>query len=383
MKSSRCFGAGIPLVVWTCMWLSGVAFAGVLIMRDLIQQSIDRLPGGDFTNLWTAGKLALDGRASWAFDLDSFRLALVQYLGMPSLQNFSYPPHALFLDAPFALLPYYWSLALWTFLSVAFFVWCARPYLPSGFPPVLAALTPAACINIWTGHFGLLLGGLWLLFFRHCDSKPNRAGFVAGLMTFKPHMGLAIAATALWKRRVLPAAVLTTLALIAASALAFGIWTWRDFFFQTTAVQSEILSRQTEDFYSLMMPSAYVSFGRSAGGLMMQQIAIMATALMLYRFRQWDCFIAATVTFLVLPYSFNYDMTVVCLGTAMVLYSRWSELAHYERAGLLGAFVSPLITFVVPMATAPILLYALSIQLRVAAKVCGQGSFPGCVEAKA
>jgi hypothetical protein len=327
------------------LWGSGAAFALTLLAKDVIYVGLDHRIGRDFTNLWTAGKLALDGRGDWACDLDTFRLGLTEFLHMPSLQNYSYPPHALFLGMPFALLPYYVALALWSILTVVFFAWAAKPYLPKGFPRILAALTPAGCINLWNGHYGLLLGALWLLFFHWYESRPTRAGAIAALLTIKPHLGLAIAYTALTKRKVLLSAALATLGLILLSAVVFGPETWGAFLFNTSSVQAEILNREGDEIYFSMMPSAYVMWGRGAVAITAQVAVILATGALLWRYRRWDTFIAATVTFLVVPYVFNYDLTVVCLGCIILLYKHWNELELSQKLVLGFAFFSPDLTF--------------------------------------
>jgi len=356
----------IPFVPWVSMWLAGASFAFVLYVKDILEPTLDHRIGRDFTNMWTGGRLVLEGRADCAFDLDCYRAAMMRHLDMPSLQNFSYPPHTFFIDAPFATMPYYLALVLWTVVGVLFFMWCAKPYLPRGFAPILAALTPAGCINIWNGHYGFILGGLWLLFFRYFrDDKPLSAGVVAGLLTFKPHMGILIAATALWKRKILLVGALTTLALILLSAFVFGPDTWWDFFTKTTAVQAEILNRNSADSYFKMMPTPYVTWWRNSPGLFAEEVVIMLTAVLLWQYRKWDAFIASTVTFLILPYAFNYDMTVACLGFVLLLYRDWDDLNLKEKAGLLLAFLTPNLTYayyvawIVPI----ILLYALYIQL--------------------
>lgn len=358
----------IPFVAWVSLWFVGGSFAFVLILKDLMWTPLNTHIGRDFTNLWTAGRLALEGRAWWAFDLDLFRLALVEFVRMPSLQNYSYPPHALFIDAPFALLPYYAALALWSVLGVAFFVWASKPYLPKGFPPLLAALTPAGCINLWAGHYGLLLGGLWLLFFRWYESRPTRAGVMAALLTIKPHMGLAIAFTALARRKVLLSAVIATLVLILLSALAFGPETWSAFVFNTTSTQATILNRAGDDSYFRMMPSAYVTWHRGSLAITAQVAVLLATAALLWKYRRWDAFVATTVTFLVIPYVFNYDLTVVCLGAIILLYKYWDELELVQKVILGAAFMSPNLTFAWPMAwmTPIALLGYLAIQLQFA-----------------
>jgi alpha-1,2-mannosyltransferase len=142
-----------PFVYWTCLWGSGLAVALVATAYDIIRPDLGTPPGRDFSNLYTAGKLALEGRAYLAFDLDTFRLALRDFVGTLTLQNYSYPPHAMFIAVPFALLPYGISFAVWSVLSLGFFYWAAKPHVQ--FPPILSILTPAAALNVWNGHYGL------------------------------------------------------------------------------------------------------------------------------------------------------------------------------------------------------------------------------------
>jgi hypothetical protein len=355
------------------LWLLGAVVAVVLLGSDILRPGLDRMIGRDFTNLWEGGKLVLAGEAGCAFDMNCFRIAQWRDLHMLALQNYSYPPFVLLLDAPFALMPYYLSLAVWTALGIAFFAWTARPYVPKGFSPVLAALTPAATINIWNGHYGFLLGGLWLLCFRAIDSRPGRAGIYAALLTFKPHLGVMIAATVARKWQALLTAIAGVVALLAISSAVLGPETWRYFFLGTTAVQGDVLTRPGGEFYFRMMPTAYVTFGKGMPGVVAQTVFALAAIGLLLRHRRWDAFSAATVTFLVLPYAFNYDMTVACLGYAIMLYASWSRLSWPERLCLMLAFLSPEITYMSYLAwLIPfILLGALHIQLTRIPEVAG------------
>ena len=364
MRSSTRFGDGISFVAWMLLWLLGSVVVIVLMGYDIFLKSIDRIIGRDFSNLWVAGKLVWAGDPGCAFDVNCFRLAMYRDLDVLALQNYSYPPPALFIAAPFALVPYYVALAAWTVLGALFFIWCTRPFLPKGFPPFLAVLTPAATINIWNGHYGFLLGGLWLLCFRNLERKPKRAGIFAGLLTLKPHLGLLIAATIVRNWRALAAAVLTTFALAILSGLAFGPAPWNGFLFGTTAEQQQILTRSSPEFYFRMMPSAFVAFGRGIPGIIAQVISALAAIALLVRHRKWDTFSAATATFLIVPYVFNYDMVVACLGFAIALYARWNSMGWFERATFIVAFVSPELTFYVPVVIPVALLSALHLQLR-------------------
>lgn len=81
-------------------------------------------------------------------------------------------------------------------------------------------------------------------------------------------------------------------------------------------------------------------------------------------------FIAATATFLILPYSFKYDMTVASLGFALALFRQWHTLSVLERAALIAGYVSPQMTFLAGPLGIPLAPLALLIGLLVQVRVC-------------
>lgn len=366
MKARDSEPARPPFVFWVCLWGAGLAIGLVAILYDIFVPDLGVPPGRDFSNLYTAGTLALEGRAHEAFDADTFRLALRQTVGELTQQVYSYPPHALFIAIPFALLPYAASLTLWSLLTLVFFYWAAKPHV--GFAPILSILTPAAVLNIWCGQYGLLFGGLWLLYFRHLQDRPLRAGMIAAAMTFKPHLGLFIGLTALTKWRALVVAVAGIAVLVLSSAWVFGWAGWFGFISQNVGTHVGFLTQQSDDFYFRLMPSAYTAYGRNSISLVAQIGFGLAALGLLIRYRQIDPFALATTTFLIVPYGFIYDMTVVCLGFANILWLQWSKLAAWERVALALAFLSPGITMLFaiysPMLIPPILLAGLFIQTR-------------------
>lgn len=244
---------------------------------------------------------------------------------------------------------------------------CARKLAPPGFPVAFAVLTPAAALNIWDGQYDFIFGDLWLLTFAMLATKPVRAGSSAALMTFKPHLGILVAVTMVAHLRIRAALVasLATAIVVAASIYFFGTQAWANFFAITTKNQFVILNRSTEQFYFLMMPSAYLVFG-----LYGQIVFTFIGLAYLWTVRKVElktlAFPAATATFLVLPYSFNYDMTVVCLGIAILLWSHWHTLKGTEVLVLILAFNSPQLTFIAAGTVPFILAGALWIQCRIA-----------------
>jgi hypothetical protein len=346
-------------VYWTCLWLVGLSFAAVLVFKDIFLPQLGDSPGRDFANLYTAGKLALDGNAYQDFDMDSFRLALRDTFGFFIQQNYSYPPHALLLAAPFALMPYWLAFAAWTAVSAGLFYKAARSHVP--FAPALAVLTPAAALNMWNGHYGLILGALWLFFFA---SRGAKAGWIASLMTIKPHMGLFIGLAALRDWRTVVAAIAGTFGLVALSVALFEPASWYGFVNNTIADQTEILTRPNAEFYFKLMPSAYTAFGRGFLAVVLQLIFGGIALWLIIRSRRIDPFALATATFLIVPYVFVYDMTVACLGFAIIIWRDWARLFFAEKTILTLAFLVPNVTLGLPALAPPILLMALWIQTR-------------------
>jgi alpha-1,2-mannosyltransferase len=355
-----------PFVAWALVWGLGLVIPIVAIAIDVLMASQSHLLGRDFSNAWAGGRLVLAGRPLCAFDPGCFRGALSVLLDLRTNQNFSYPPHALLIDAPLGLIPYFEALLLWTVAGLIAFSSAARGYLPAGFNRWLPTLTPAAGMAIWDGQYSLIIGALWLFCFAAIDQRPVRAGLAAGLMTVKPHLGLLVALALLWRGhwRVIGIASATTAALVVASIAAFGFESWRAFFAQTTNLQIKMLSLSSTDFYGRMMPSPLPLLGIGAHAVF--TIAALSCLWIVRRSPVADlAFPCATATFLVLPYAFNYDMTVACLGFAIILYRHWQELGTPRRLLLILAFNAPQLTFLVPQSVPFILAGGLFIQCRL------------------
>ncbi|MET0372219.1 MAG: glycosyltransferase family 87 protein [Sphingobium sp.] len=360
------------------LWLLAAAPCITLVASDLRQLDGLRLSesqlivGRDFVNLWSGGRLALGGGQSILYDSHTYLAWLESVFGPLDFYNYSYPPHSLLLALPFGAMPYAPALLLWTILSCALFIWAARPFIPQAMPIACAVITPAAIINIWEGQYGLVVGALWLLFYRYIDRAPGRGGAIAGLLTVKPHLGLLIALTLLTRRMTRPILIagVVTIGLVAISAVAFGSDLWRIWLFETSRLQSHIMTSPGQHFYHFMMPSAYVALREAPAmvAVTAQAASAVAGLVLFWKARHAPAselaFIAASATAVIIPYIFNYDLTVASLGFAILLFSRWSALARWERTSLWCAFASPLLVIVFnPIATISLLL-GLWVQVR-------------------
>jgi alpha-1,2-mannosyltransferase len=360
------------------LWLSAILSGMMLFVFDIRQLDGLRLSrshlvvGRDFLNVWTGGQLALSNKLALLYDYEGYMAWQAARFGPLDPYNYSYPPHSLFLATPFATMPYAVALTAWTLLGAVFFLWAARPYMPASLPAILAILTPAAIVNIWVGHYGFFLGGLWLLFFRSIDRFPGRSGAIAGLLTLKPHLGLLIALTLLSRKmwRAILVAGVVTVALIGLSGAVFGYDLWPIWLFDTSALQTRIMTASGPKFYFLMMPSTYVALRDApvAIALAAQAAAAAAALFLFWKARHAKArdlaFISASATAIIMPYIFNYDLTVASLGFAVLLYGQWSRLQSWERILLWCAFASPLLVMAYNIIAPLSLLAGLAIQVR-------------------
>jgi hypothetical protein len=115
-----------------------------------------------------------------------------------------------------------------------------------------------------------------------------------------------------------------------------------------------------------MMPTVLPAVGGGWLGIAAQIASAIFALWQLWRIHRLPpvqlAFPAATATFLILPYAFNYDMTVVALGFAILLFSRWDNLSWGEKAILTIGFLSPQLTFVSTLIAPAALALSLHVQ---------------------
>jgi alpha-1,2-mannosyltransferase len=367
------------------LWIVGNLLVIGLFAIDLSQLHGLRIGdnvmwGRDFLNLWSGGRLAIEGRPGLLYDLGGYHDFLQRQFGPLALHLYSYPPTALLLDIPFGALPYPLAYALWTIGGAALFWWAARPHLrAAGLPGWWALATPAATINLWAGHFGFVMGALWLLAFHNFDDRPRRGGAITALMAVKPHMALLIPLLLL-RRAKWSAIVVATggvAAIVLLSWIVFGPALWGTYLHATSALELSTMA-MTDQFFQTMMPTTTIALRQhpltAPFAMIGQAITALVAIVLLWRAAGRDvpiarlCFPAATATFLVLPYAFDYDMTVAALGLMLTLHRRWKTMSVWERTALGAGFLAPQLCILLGMTGVPLtpllLLAALVAQMR-------------------
>ena len=244
-------------------WVIGALLSLQLFYTDYLHTDDGRLEGKafwgrDFVNLWGGGAFIREGGAGSIYDVEAYRAFIATLFGPLKPHNYSYPPVTFPIAEFFSFLPYGVALAAWLLGTGALFVWAVRSWWPREWhSPWLALLTPAALMNIWAGHYGFLLGALFLMGWKALgERKPLQAGTWFGLMLIKPHLALLVPLVLLVRRHwlAIAAGAVTGLLLIAATSIAYGFEPWRAWLIDGGGKQLSLLDAGGS-FYGYMSTS--------------------------------------------------------------------------------------------------------------------------------
>ncbi len=354
-----------------------LAIIGVLQGIWLIQQDGDFVEG-DFIAFWSAGRMAMNGQAAAAYDWAAHHAVQVVAVGHEFEGFFAWhnPPGFFFLAVPFALPPYVPAWLLFVAVTGALYVVGFVRVLPVRGAWMLALAAPASFLCMLAGQLGFLIAALMAAWLVLLDRRPVLAGAALGLLTIKPQFGLLfpllLIGTGRW--RVFFAAAATTLLLALAAGLVFGWESWSAFIASFTGETVGLLRRGGSDWAKLQ--SLYASFQRITGieGLAMAlhgicALAIAGAVLWLWRLPTSIGVRGASAIaggFLITPYAYVYDATVVVLAAAFLAREALARGAlPWERLGLVVAAALPVTNFVVgSFATPAAMLLILVLAIR-------------------
>ena len=187
--------------------------------------------GNDFSQIWVAGRAALEGRAGEPYDLPVHLANLKAAFGPSARFAWHYPPVFLLPAAAVASLDPQAAFLLWTALSLGLFALAMR---------LAAGRTDAACIalahplvfcNLAYGQNGLFTAALMTFGAMLVDRRPWLAGLCFGLLAYKPQFA-ALAPFLLLltgRRACLGVCIATVAGLCLASLALFGTAPWIGF----------------------------------------------------------------------------------------------------------------------------------------------------------
>src|SRR5450631_3344259 len=146
----------------------------------------------DFVNVWSAGKLVLEGHPAQAWDWDIQKQVQVAVLGQSYKGNFAwhYPPPFLFVAGLLAHFPYAVAFIGWAAVSLVPYLAVMRAIVGRPFGLLLALAFPVVLTNTLVGQNGFLtaslIGGTLYLM----PVRPVLSGICLGLLSYKPQYGL-------------------------------------------------------------------------------------------------------------------------------------------------------------------------------------------------
>ncbi len=316
------------------LWGVGFALASVILLaRDVAFHTANGLTAadgtllaGDFANYFAAAKAAASGQAKLVYDRTFFMAFERSLVGPASgVMLYNYPPVAMLLSLPLALLPFVPALIAWVALGVGLCFELLRRLIGWQAAALAVIGAPEGFFNLFyaqNGHLtaALLAGGLMVL-----DRRPAIAGICFGCLAYKPQLAVllpfALAAGGSW--RAFAAAAATVVVLVLASLALFGTATWTGFL-GTIGFDRQVVEFET-GFWTFM-PTVFAAsrmFGAPllfayAAQMVSTVLAVAATAAV------WrapgpieiKAAVLAVATFLATPYAWLYDTVVLIFAAA-------------------------------------------------------------------
>ena len=318
----------------------------------------------DFVNVWSAGRLVLDGHPALAYDWDIQKQVQVVVLGQSYEGNFAwhYPPPFLFVAAVLAQFPYAIAYVGWAAVSFLPYLAAMRAIVGRNFGYLLAAAFPVVFTNTLVGQNGFLtaslIGGTLVLMPRW----PVLSGICLGLLSYKPQYGLlfplVLIAASQW--RVFFTASVVAVLLAAASWFAFGTESWQAFvhwmpmFNKAFLVEGRAPWGKMQSIFAL---TRYFDGPESVAWalqwIMSAAVAILLALLWRSRKVQYPLKAAALAagTLLVTPYLFLYDLMVLAIAVAFLVRIGLDE--GFERHELPALGLVAVLLMIYPYLGAP------------------------------
>jgi hypothetical protein len=302
----------------------------------------------DFVNVWSAGRMVLDGHPDLAYDWDLQKQVQVAVLGQSYPGNFAwhYPPPFLFVASVLAHFPYGTAFAGWAAVSFLPYLVVMRAIVGRSFGFLLAAAFPVVFTNTLVGQNGFLTAALIGGTLVAMPRWPVLSGICLGLLSYKPQYGLlfpiVLIAASQW--RVFFTAGVVAVSLAAVSWIAFGTESWQAFvhwvpmFNQAFLVEGRAPWGKLQSIFGL---TRYFG-GPEALAWTLQWILTVAVAVVLalvWRSRnirhELKAASLAAGALLVTPYLFLYDEMVLAIAVAFLVRIGLDEgFERYEPPAL-------------------------------------------------
>lgn len=298
----------------------------------------------DFIEVWVAGRTALAGGATAAYDPKLHHAAQVAVAGhaFHGFLWWHYPPAVLFLATVLALLPYTVSFLVWVGATLVFYAATIAKIAKSKFAALVACAMPAVFINAVAGQNGCFTATLIGLALVNLETRPLLAGVFVGILTYKPQFGilfpLILAIGGKWKTFF--AATIVTAITIVLSWVVYGGATFHAFVHYLPQASDSFLLHGTAGWNKLqtvygllrwMGVDNIVASGAQAA------VCISVAAFLVWLWRSAISFELkaaglATAVLFSTPYTYMYDLPILAVPLAFLYRER--SFDKIELAGI-------------------------------------------------
>lgn len=304
----------------------------------------------DFGIFYAAGRLALEGHATAAYDAATLTTTFHDLFAVqPGAVSWNYPPPLLLPVTALAALPYLAAAGLWGIAGLGGFVAALRLLVPGNALLLAGLLFPGTTMALLAGQTGLLVaaalgGGLALL-----QRRPVMAGMLLGLLVLKPNLAVLVplALVAGGHGRALATATATALLLALLALAAFGPEPWYGF---VTNLRTVAGWDEAGLLRSWRMPSVYMQLkcvGLPGAVAMTAQLAtaLGAAVAVVWSWRRAtpDAIRGAVLVAaipLASPYVFEYDLVLLVVAVLLLWRDGLARGWHRaEASGLLLVWV--------------------------------------------
>lgn len=311
--------------------------------------------GTDFSNVWTAGKMVLDGRAAeaWSWPQHFAVQRAIHQSETVDVFGWHYPPPFLLIASLLATMPYVLALIVWQLSTLVPFTAMMWRILPRRETLLLTLGAPVTLICLMHGHNGfltalLLGGGLMLL-----DRRQFVAGLLFGCLAYKPQFALVLPVILLaggyW--RAILGACASAGVLIGATLLIWGWPVWQAFMDSLPLTRHIVIEQGATGWHKIMSPfSAMRSWGAGLGFSYAVQLGATIATLAAVGLLTWrkaapelrNAMVCAA-TLLSTPYVLDYDFVVLLPAFAWLwVNAREQGFLSWDKSLMLFAWFAPL-----------------------------------------
>ncbi len=357
-------GERMRVYSWLIFGISAVAIMVLWSYPPGLLDQMDRPKGTDFSNPYSAGKMALNGHAAEAYDYSTQHQEQRKIFSAGEdlpFYGWPYPPVYFLIATPLAMLSYMQALLFWTLSTFLVYLVMVRSIVQERIGVLVAAAFPAVFVTFGHGHnafFTTACLGLGLVLL---NRHQMLAGIFFGCLCYKPHFALILPLVLIcggyWRAFV--TASITVVTLVVLSYYFFGWESWVAFWESQDVTRKYLLEQVATGWEKIQ--SAF-SFSRSLGWSIMTSYLVQASIslptlitlgfLWFRGINDATCAATAAGALLSTPYLLDYDLTVLAISLAFLVSNGMKEgFLPWEKTLLVCIWVIPGVTRVFAMAT--------------------------------